>query len=165
LQELGVAKESSPVTQAVRALKQKKAVFILRPYKYEEKGGTGVAARELGVDEHQVIKTLVMEDEQGSPFIILMHGDREVSTKNMARFLGVKAVRPCDAEVAHRHTGYLVGGTSPFGTRKTLPVYVESSILDLPTILVNAGKKGLLAELDPKELARMLNPVPVQVAT
>jgi Cys-tRNA(Pro) deacylase len=157
-------RESYPITQAIRVLKQKKAVFTLRPYKYQEKGGTGVAANELGVDEHRVIKTLVMEDEQGSPFLILMHGDREVSTKNLARILGVKSARPCDPEVAHRHTGYTVGGISPFGTRKVLRVYVEDSVLHLPTIFVNAGKRGLLAEMDPGELKRILNPTPVHVA-
>lgn len=159
-----MAKESYPITQAIRVLRQKKAVFTLRPYRYHEKGGTAVAARELGVDEHRVIKTLVMEDEQGNPILILMHGDREVSTKNLARTLGMKSVRPCDPEVANRHTGYMVGGISPFGTRKVLKVYVEESILGLSTILVNAGKRGLLAEMDPRELVRVLNPTPVQVA-
>lgn len=159
-----MVKDSLPITQAIRALRQKKAVFTLRPYRYQEKGGTGVAALELGVDEHQVIKTLVMEDEQSRPLLILMHGDREVSTKNLARFLGVKAVNPCDPETAHRHTGYMVGGISPFGTKKSLPVYVEDSILHLPFILVNAGKRGLLAEMAPGELARVLSPISVQVA-
>jgi len=145
-------------------LKEKGADFTLRAYKYEEKGGTPVASRELGVDEHQVIKTLVMEDDRKNPLIILMHGDKQVSTKNLARVLGVKSVEPCDPETAHRHTGYVVGGISPFGTRKPLRVYVESSVLDLPKIHINAGKKGLLAEMSPQELKRVLNPIAVNVA-
>jgi Cys-tRNA(Pro) deacylase len=159
-----MAKDSFPITPAIRVLRQSKAIFTLRPYKYEERGGTSVAARELGMDEHRVIKTLVMEDEQGSPFLVLMHGDREVSTKNLARTMGVKSVRPCDPDTAHRHTGYMVGGISPFGTRKRLPVYVEESVLHLPVLLVNAGKKGLLAEMEPRELERVLNPLPVRAA-
>ena len=157
-------KEKFPTTQAIRVLRQHKVDFQLRPYKYEERGGTAVSARELGVDEHQVIKTLVMEDEKGSPLLILMHGDREVSTKNLARMLQVKSIQPCDPEVANRHTGYLVGGTSPFGTRKPLPIYVESTVLDLPRIFINAGKRGLLAEMAPAELKRVLKPIPVHVA-
>jgi Cys-tRNA(Pro) deacylase len=159
-----MAKEKHPVTQAIRTLKQHGVDYILRPYHYQEKGGTGVAAGELGVDENQVIKTLVMEDEAGDPFLILMHGDREVSTKNMARFLGKKTVRPCDPDTANRHTGYVVGGISPFGTRKGLRIYVEASVLELPRIFINAGKRGLLAEMSPGELARVLKPVPVNVA-
>ena len=122
-------------------LKENGVNFILRTYKYEEKGGTPVASRELGVPEHQVIKTLVMEDERKNPLLILMHGDNQVSTKNLARALGVKSVEPCDPETAHRHTGYVVGGISPFGTRKPLKVYVEASILDLPQDLYQCGKK------------------------
>jgi len=157
-------KDKLPITQAVRMLKEKGATFTLRTYKYEEKGGTPVASRELGVPEHQVIKTLVMEDELKNPLLILMHGDNQVSTKNLARALGVKSVEPCDPETAHRHTGYVVGGISPFGTRKALKVYVEASILDLPTIYINAGKRGLLAEMSPDVLKRVLNPIPVTVA-
>ncbi|MBN1105824.1 MAG: aminoacyl-tRNA deacylase [Deltaproteobacteria bacterium] len=159
-----MAKEKHPITQAIRALKEHGASYVLRPYPYQEKGGTPVAARELGVEEHEVIKTLVMEDEAGNPFLILMHGDREVSTKNMARFLAVKNVRPCDPETANRHTGYVVGGISPFGTRKRLRIYVEASILDLPRIFINAGRRGLLAKMSPGELARVLKPLPVNVA-
>jgi Cys-tRNA(Pro) deacylase len=159
-----MAKDNIPVTPAIRTLKDHGVEFILRPYKYEEKGGTPVAARELGVDENRVIKTLVMEDETKNPFLVLMHGDREVSTKGLARHLRVKSVRPCDPETAHRHTGYLVGGTSPFGTRKALRVYVEASILELPRIYINAGKKGLLAEISPDVLKRVLDIAPVQVA-
>lgn len=159
-----MAKDKVPVTPAIRALKEHGVEFILRPYRYEEKGGTPVAARELGVAEHGVIKTLVMEDETGNPFLVLMHGNREVSAKGLARHLQVKGIKPCDPETAHRHTGYLVGGTSPFGTRKALKVYVESSILELPRIYINAGKKGLLAEISPEALKRVLDLTPVQVA-
>jgi Cys-tRNA(Pro) deacylase len=159
-----MAKDKLATTQAVRMLKDNGVNFILRTYKYEEKGGTPVASRELGVAEHQVIKTLVMEDERKNPLLILMHGDNQVSTKNLARVLGAKTVEPCDPETAHRHTGYLVGGISPFGTRKPLKVYVEASILELPKMYINAGKRGLLAEISPQELKRVLNPTPVNVA-
>ena len=123
-----------------------------------------MAARELGVDEHLTVKTLVMEDEKKSPFIVLMHGDREVSTKDLARILGVKTVQPCDPAAANRHTGYMVGGTSPFGTKKALPVYVEETILSLPVIYINAGRKGLLVEMKPAELLRILEATPVSGA-
>jgi Cys-tRNA(Pro) deacylase len=159
-----MAKDKLPVTQAVRMLKEKGANFTLHTYNYEEKGGTPVASRELGVDEHQVIKTLVMEDNRKNAFLILMHGDNQVSTKNFARVLGVKSVEPCDPETASRHTGYVVGGISPFGTRKPLKVYIEASILVLPKIYINAGKRGLLAEMSPQELKKVLNPIPVNVA-
>jgi len=145
-------------------MKEKGIAFTLHPYKYMEKGGTEVAARELRVDEYQVVKTLVMEDDRKAPFIIVMHGNRHVSTKAMARILGVKSVNACDPRVAEKHTGYMVGGTSPFGTRKILPVYVEATVLDLPRIFINAGKKGLLAEMAPSELKRVLNARPVTVA-
>lgn len=157
-------KDKSPATNAIRVLRENKTDFVLRPYAYEEKGGTAVSARELGVDEHLVVKTLVMEDENRNPLIILMHGDKQVSTKSLARVLGVKSVNPCDPAAANKHTGYMVGGTSPFGTRKPLPVYVERTILDLQTIYINAGKKGLLAEMAPSELVRVLKPISVQVA-
>jgi len=145
-------------------LKEKGADFTLRTYKYEEKGGTPVASRELGADEHQVVKTLVMEDDRKNPLLILMHGDNQVSTKNLARVLGAKSVEPCDPETAHRHTGYMVGGISPFGTRKPLKVYVEASVLELPMIYINAGKRGLLAEMSPDVLKKVLNPTAVNVA-
>ncbi len=157
-------KEKLPATQAVRALKDGMVLFDLHLYKWEEKGGTSIAARELGVDEHLVIKTLVMEDENANPFLILMHGDKEVSTKALARILGVRTVSPCTPGAAHRHTGYTVGGISPFGTRKPLTVYAEASIFDLPRIYVNAGKRGLLAAMSPEDLRRILNPTPVTVA-
>jgi len=159
-----MAHDKTSITLAIRELKEKGVDFTLHPYKYEEKGGTEVASRELGVDEFLVVKTLVMEDDQGKPFIILMHGNKSVSTKNMARNLGVKTVKPCEPETAHRHTGYIVGGTSPFGTRKPLEVYLEATILDLPRIFINAGKKGLLAEICPGDLRKILNPTPVNVA-
>jgi len=159
-----MAKDKIPVTPAVLALKKNQVDFIPRSYRYEEHGGTRVSARELGVPEHEVIKTLVMEDENKAPFIVLMHGDREVSTKELARILGVKAVQPCDPAAANRHTGYMVGGTSPFGTKKSLPVYVEETILSLPVIYINAGRKGLLVEMRPADLAKLLKPVPVNVA-
>jgi len=159
-----MVKERFPTTQAIRALKEQGADFTLRYYRFEEKGGTQVAARELGLDEHLVIKTLVMEDDTGSPFIVLMHGDRQVSTKTLARVLGVKSVLPCDPHVANKHTGYFVGGTSPFGTRKPLRVFVEQTILELPKIYINAGKKGLLAEMSPGVLETVLHPTPVRAA-
>jgi Cys-tRNA(Pro) deacylase len=159
-----MAKEPVSVTPAIRVFREKSVTFTLRPYKYEERGGTEVASRELGVDEHGVIKTLVMEDEQKKPLIVLMHGDREVSTKELARTLGAKMIRPCDPATANRHSGYVVGGTSPFGTRKPLPVYIEKTILDIPSIIINAGKKGLLAEIATADLVRVLKPTPVNVA-
>ncbi len=159
-----MTKEHFPVTPAIRVLRDEKVAFTLRPYKYEERGGTEVAARELGVDEHIAIKTLVMEDEMKRPFIILMHGDREVSTKELARILGVKSVLPCDPVTAQRHTGYMVGGTSPFGIKKKLPIYIEETILEHRKILINAGRKGLLAEMATDELLRILSPKPVRVA-
>lgn len=159
-----MSRDKIPATPAIRFLREQGVAFRLRPYRYEEHGGTHASARELGVREHEVIKTLVMEDEQGTPLIILMHGDRQVSTKAFARHLGVKAVTPCDPKTAERHTGYKVGGTSPFGTRKPLPVYLEESIAGLPRIFINAGGRGILAEMSPADLVRVLRPVAVQVA-
>jgi len=160
-----VTKEKSPVTAAVRALRAAGVPFTDHPYAYEEKGGTAVSARELRVDEHHVVKTLVMEDEGKHPLVVLMHGDRQVSTKELARILGVKSVAPCSPDTAHRHTGYIVGGTSPFGTRKALPVYMEETILSLPRIFINGGRRGYLIGIDPKDVARILKPVLVNVAT
>ena len=157
-----MSRERLPVTAALRVLKEHRVSFIPRPYAYEERGGSRVSSRELGVDEHEVIKTLVMEDEHKKPLLILMHGDREVSTKALARLLGVKTISPCDPKTAEKHTGYRVGGTSPFGTRKPLPLYMEESIAGLPRILINAGARGLLAEMPPAELIRVLRPVPVK---
>jgi Cys-tRNA(Pro) deacylase len=159
-----MGKEKIPVTPAILFMKKNGIAFTLRPYRYEEHGGTEVAARELGVDESTVIKTLVMEDEDRKPLIILMHGDRKVSTKSLARVIGAKAVNPCDPSVAERHTGYRVGGTSPFGTKKQMRIYMEEDIAHLPSIMINAGARGLLAEMAPTELMRTLNPVSVKVA-
>ena len=159
-----MAKEKMPVTAAIRHLRSEKVQFSEHLYQYEEKGGTAVSARELGVDEHSVIKTLVMEDERKNPLIVLMHGDCQVSTKELARVMGVKIITPCSPETANRHTGYLVGGTSPFGTKKTVPVYLEESIVSLPRILLNGGKRGFLIGLDPAEVVRVLRPVLVKVA-
>ena len=159
-----MTKEKSPATPAIRALKARGSDYVLRAYPYEERGGTEVAAKALGADEHTIIKTLVMEDENRIPFIVLMHGDRQVSTKSLARVLGVKAIAPCDPKIAEKHTGYKVGGTSPFGTRKSMPVYVEESILSLPAILINAGSRGLLAEMSPKTLMEALDLTRVSVA-
>jgi len=132
-------------------------------YRYQERGGTAICAHELGIDEHQVIKTLVMQDERASPLIVLMHGDMEVSTKQLARSIGCKLVEPCRPEVANRHSGYLVGGTSPFGTRKAMPVYLEETILDEPLIYINGGARGFLVVLAPADLVRVLKPIPVKV--
>ena len=152
------------VTQAERVLRAHGVAYTEHPYRYEEKGGTRVSARELGVDEHAVVKTLVMEDEAGAPLVVLMHGDREVSVKALARQLGRKTIAPCKPEVAQRHSGYQVGGTSPLGTRKAMPVYVERTILDLPRIYVNGGSRGFLVGLDPKALAALAQATPVDAA-
>jgi len=159
-----MAKEKIPTTPAILALKAQSADFTLHPYPYEERGGTKTAADKLMVDEHRVIKTLVMEDETGKPLIILMHGDKEVSTKSIARDIGVKSVSPCNPAIAEKHTGYKVGGTSPFGARKAIPVYMEQTIADLPEIFINAGSRGLLARMPSAELIRILKPITVSVA-
>jgi len=151
-------------TPATVFLRKHAVPFTEHPYEYEEHGGTRVSARELGVDEHAVVKTLVMEDEVKKPLLMLMHGDRNVSTKNFARQIGAKRVEPCTSELAQRHTGYLVGGTSPFGTRKAIPVYVEKTILDLEKIYINGGRRGHLVGIAPGELVRVLKPTVVEVA-
>ena len=151
-------------TPAIHFLRKHGVAFTEHEYRYEERGGTRVSARELGVDEHHVAKTLVMEDERRQPLLIVMHGDREVSTRELARQAGRKSVAPCDPVVAQRHTGYIVGGTSPFGTRKALPVFVERSLLDLDTIYVNGGRRGLLVAVDPGALTRVLDATAVDVA-
>ena len=151
-------------TPAIHALRKHGVAFVEHTYRYEEHGGTRVSARELGVDEHAVVKTLVMEDERKQPLIVLMHGDREVSTKALARAIGVKTIVPCRPEVAERHTGYMVGGTSPFGTRKALPVYVERTILDLETAYVNGGRRGFLVGVSPAAFVDGLGATPVDVA-
>jgi Cys-tRNA(Pro) deacylase len=152
------------VTPATLVLRQHGVPFAEHEYRYEARGGTRVSSRELGVDEHVVIKTLVMEDEQKQPLIVLMHGDREVSTKQLARQTGRKVVQPCAPDVAQRHTGYMVGGTSPFGTRKPLTVFVERTILDLPTIYINGGRRGYLVSIPPSALTAVLDATPVEVA-
>lgn len=152
-------------TPATQLLRRHGVAFSEHPYAYVEHGGTGESARQLGVDEHIVVKTLVMEDEHAKPLIVLMHGDRTVSTKNLARQIGAKRVEPCKPEVANRHSGYLVGGTSPFGTRKPMPVYVESTILDLPTIYLNGGRRGYLVSIAPSVLTTLLGAKPVQCAS
>jgi Cys-tRNA(Pro) deacylase len=148
----------APVTQAIRMLREHTVEYSEHPYKYEDKGGTRVSARELGVDEHCVIKTLIMEDERKQPLIVLMHGDGEVSTRNLARQIGAKHVEPCDPKTADRHSGYQVGGTSPFGTRHSMPVYMAASIAELPRLYINGGKRGFLIGLNPRDLIRVLQP-------
>jgi Cys-tRNA(Pro) deacylase len=156
-------KEKLPVTAAVRVLRDHDVEFTHHPYEYEERGGTAVSARELGVDEHAVVKTLIMENDAKRPMIVLMHGDREVSTKNLARHLGVKSVAACDPATADRHSGYQVGGTSPFGTRKAMPVYMQRTIAELPYVYVNGGRRGYLVGMKPGDLVRVLKPVAVDV--
>ena len=151
----------TPATQFLRA---NKVEFTEHPYDYVEHGGTAESARQLGVDEHHVVKTLVMQDQDARPLIVLMHGDRQVSTKNLARQIGAKKVEPCKPEVAQRHSGYLVGGTSPFGFRKVVPVYVEAGILALPKIYINGGRRGYLVGIDPALLVRLLGAVGVTAA-
>ena len=157
-------KDHASETPATSFLRRHGVVFEPHLYEYEEHGGTRVSARELGVDEHCVIKTLVMEDERRQPLIVLMHGDKQVSTKNLARAIGAKSVEPCKPDVAQRHSGYLVGGTSPFGTRKAMPVYVEATVLELPRILINGGRRGYLVGIDPAVLASVVAAVPVNCA-
>jgi Cys-tRNA(Pro) deacylase len=152
-------------TPATQMLRRAGIAFGEHPYEYVEHGGTSESARQLGVDEHRVVKTLVMEDEHAKPLIVLMHGDRTVSTKNLARQIGAKRIEPCKPEVANRHSGYLVGGTSPFGTKKTMPVYVESSILELDEIWLNGGRRGYLVSLAPAVLVSLLGAKPVQCAS
>ncbi|WP_144162968.1 Cys-tRNA(Pro) deacylase [Paraburkholderia sp. BCC1885] len=152
-------------TPATQFLRRHGVAFGEHPYDYVEHGGTAESARQLGVDEHQVVKTLVMEDEHAKPLIVLMHGDRTVSTKNLARQIGAKRVEPCKPEVANRHSGYLIGGTSPFGTRKAMPVYVESSILELERIWLNGGRRGFLVSIEPAVLSALLEAKPVQCAS
>jgi Cys-tRNA(Pro) deacylase len=154
----------TPSTPATRLLRQQGVAYTEHPYRYEEHGGTAVSARELGVDEHAVVKTLVMEDEAGAPLVVLMHGDREVSTKALARQLGKRAIQICKPEVAQRHSGYLVGGTSPFGTRKAMPVYVERTVLGLDRVYINGGSRGFLLGIAPAELTRVLGATPIDVA-
>jgi Cys-tRNA(Pro) deacylase len=157
-------KEHISETPATQFLRKHQVAFSEHPYSYEEKGGTAVSARDLGVDEHCVVKTLVMQDEAARPLIVLMHGECKISTKNLARAIPCKSVEPCKPEVAQRHSGYQVGGTSPFGTRKVLPVYVEESILALPRIYINGGRRGYLVGIDPLLLPALLGAKAVRCA-
>ena len=151
----------TPATQLLRA---QGVEFTEHPYDYVEHGGSAESARQLGLDEHMVVKTLVMQDQDARPLIVLMHGDRKVSTKNLARQIGAKSVEPCTPEVANRHSGYLVGGTSPFGTRREMPVYIEETILALPRIAINGGRRGFLVQLAPEVCMQLLGAQPVRCA-
>ncbi len=158
-----MAREKTPVTPAVRLLREAGVEFTPHLYRYEERGGTAISARELGVDEHAVIKTLILEDDEKNPLVVLMHGDRQVSVRELARLIGARSVSPCAPAVADRHSGYQVGGTSPFGTRREMPVYMEETILGIPRIYINGGKRGFLVGLDPREALRVLRPTLVRV--
>ncbi len=151
----------TPATQLLRAAKVE---FTEHPYEYQEHGGAQRGAEMLGLDPFMVIKTLVMQDQDAKPLVVLMHGNRTVSTKNLARQIGAKSVEPCKPEVAQRHSGYMVGGTSPFGTRREMPVYIESSILALPRIVLNGGRRGYLIGIDPQVCVRLLGAKPVECA-
>ncbi len=157
-------KEHVSETPATQFLRKQGVAFTEHPYEYEEHGGTEASARELGVDEHHVVKTLIMQDEAAKPLVVLMHGDRKVSTKNLARQIGCKSVEPCKPEVANRHSGYLVGGTSPFGTKKAMPVYVEKTVLELDKIYVNGGRRGYLIGIAPAAMQAVLKMTPVDCA-
>jgi Cys-tRNA(Pro) deacylase len=151
-------------TPATQVLARHAVRYTVHEYDYVEHGGTAVSSNSLGVAEHEVVKTLVMEDEERKPLIVLMHGDRQVSTKELARQAGRKRIEPCKPDAAQRHTGYQVGGTSPFGLRKPLPIFVQRSILELPAIYINGGRRGLLVRISPADLVRLLSPTPVDVA-
>lgn len=151
-------------TPATQLLRRHGVNFTEHVYEYVEHGGTAESSRQLGVEEHAVVKTLVMQDERAQPLIVLMHGDKQVSTKNLARGIGVKSVEPCKPEVAQRHSGYLVGGTSPFGTKKAMPVYVEETVLALPRICINGGRRGYLVGIAPAVLTELLDARPVSCA-
>ena len=151
----------TPTTQLLRA---HNIAFTEHPYEYLDHGGAQHSAAMLGLDPFTVVKTLVMQDQDAKPLLVLMHGNRTVSTKNLARQIGAKSVAPCTPEVANRHSGYLVGGTSPFGTRRAMPVYIEASILDLPRIVINGGRRGYLVGIDPQVCVTLLEARPVQCA-
>lgn len=155
----------SVATPATAFLAQHQVAFTEHHYEYVEHGGTSVSSSALGVPEHEVVKTLVMETDKGDPLVVLMHGDRKVATKELARVVGAKRVFPCRPEVAQRHSGYLVGGTSPFGTRRKMPIYLERSVLDLPRIYINGGRRGYLLGMAPSEVVRVLSPVLVEVGS
>ncbi|HOF52963.1 MAG TPA: Cys-tRNA(Pro) deacylase [Rhodoferax sp.] len=151
-------------TPATQLLKAHKVPFAEHPYEYLEHGGAQHSAQVLGWDPFHVVKTLIMQDQDAKPLVVLMHGNRKVSTKNLARQIGAKSVEPCKPEVANRHSGYLVGGTSPFGTRKTMPVYIEETILAIPKILINGGRRGYLVEIEPAVCVQLLGAKAVQCA-
>jgi Cys-tRNA(Pro) deacylase len=153
-----------PVTMAIRALRAAKVDFVPRLFEYEPRGGTAHSAAALGVDEHQVVKTLIFEDDGKRPLCVLMHGDREVSTRNLARQIGARSIAPCSPETAEKHSGYQVGGTSPFGLKKAMPIYLERTIAALPRLYINGGARGFLVELDPQVLVRVLAPTQVDAA-
>jgi Cys-tRNA(Pro) deacylase len=161
-----MAKKAAHVSQtpATQWLERQGVAYTEHVYDYVEHGGTAESSRQIGVPEHEVIKTLVMQDEQARPLIVLMHGDRQVSTKNLAREIGAKRIDACRPEVAQRHSGYLVGGTSPFGTRRPMPVYIEASVLELPRALVNGGRRGFLVGIDPRVFIELLDARPVRCA-
>jgi Cys-tRNA(Pro) deacylase len=154
-----------PMTLAIRELQNASVTFTTHLYEYQDKGGTAVSSQALDVDEHSVIKTLIMESDKNDIFVVLMHGDRQVSTKELARLIGVKTVTPCSPSTADKWSGYQVGGTSPFGTKRKMAVYMERSILDLDRIYINGGKRGFLVGMDPGDAARLLSPILVKVAT
>ena len=158
-------RDKLPVTLAIRMLRQHDVAYTPHLYVWEPRGGTAASAAALGVDEHEVVKTLIFEDLARAPLCVLMHGDREVSAKNLARFIGTKQVAPCTPEVADRHSGYQVGGTSPFGLRRAMPIYLERSIAALPRLFINGGARGFLVELAPADAVRVLSPTLVDVAT
>ncbi len=158
-----MSKDKKPVTAAIRVLRENGVSFSEHTYSYVEHGGTAEGSLQLGLDEHSLVKTLIMEDELKKPLVVLMHGDREVSTKELARIVGVKRVTPCTPETAQKHSGYMVGGTSPFGMRKIMPIYMEHTIVDLQKIYINGGRRGYLVGIHPGELLRVLNPIFVKV--
>lgn len=158
-----MSKDKFPVTQAIRFLRDNKCDFEPQLYEYVEHGGTKQSSKELGVPEHSVIKTIIVENENKEPMVVLMHGDKEISLKKLARDLDMKIIHPCEPNTANRHTGYLVGGTSPFGTKRHMQVYMEKTIADLDRIYINGGKRGFLVSIVPAELIRVLSPVLVEV--
>lgn len=159
-----MGKDKVPATQAIRVLREQGVAFETHVYDYVEKGGTAASSSALGVDEHAVVKTLIMENDQREPLVVLMHGDKQVSTRALARTIGARSIQPCKPEVADKHSGYQVGGTSPFGTKRVMPVYLERSVLALERIWVNGGRRGLLVSMAPSELVRVLAPTLVDVA-
>lgn len=159
-----MGKEHIPTTQAIRVLREHGVAFETHLYDYVEKGGTSASSSALGVSEHAVIKTLIMEDDTRQPLVVLMHGDKQVSTRALARAIGARSIQPCKPEVADKHSGYQVGGTSPFGTKRAMPVYLERSVLELERVWINGGRRGLLVSLDPREVVRVLSPTLVDVA-